>query len=287
MGELTGILVINKPTTWTSHDVVAKVRRLAQQKRVGHAGTLDPMAEGVLPILLGRATRLTEYIHNGHKTYRAVVQLGTATETDDAEGETTATQEVPPLTETLLENAFQKFRGEILQTPPRYSALKVGGQRAYNVARRGGALELKERPVSIYALRLLYWSQNKLTVEAECSKGTYIRSLARDIAAELGTVGHLACLLRIRVGPFTLEKAFSMEDLQARGITDALLPASAAIPDAPTFHATEEQARLLCNGQQIDVSQLAADAIWVYDPANRLIGLAAGDGARLRPRIAL
>ena len=288
MGEITGILVINKPTTWTSNDVVAKVRRLAGQKRVGHAGTLDPLAEGVLPVLRGRATRLTEYIQAGRKTYRAVVKLGIATETDDAEGEVAVTQDVPSLTAEDLESGFQKFRGDILQTPPRYSALKVGGQRAYDVARRGGAVALPPRPVTIYALRLIHLSQDELTLEVKCSKGTYVRALARDLAAELGTVGHLRSLLRTRVGPFTLEKALTLDELAVRGVPRALLPASAAIPDAPTFYATEDQTRLLSNGHPLPLGEgLAAEAIWVYDPANRLIGLASSDGNHLRPRIAL
>lgn len=263
------------------------MRKLAGQKRVGHAGTLDPLAEGVLPVLLGRATRLTEFIQNGRKTYRAVVHLGAATKTDDAEGEVTSTQPVPPLTEAALESTFQSFRGEILQTPPRYSALKVAGRRAYDVARGGGEFELAPRRITIHSLTCVQWSQAELTLEVECSKGTYIRALARDIAVELGTVGHLRSLLRTRVGPFSVEKALTLDELSARGVPDALLPASAALPDAPTFHATSDQARLLCNGQAILVNELAAEAVWVYDADDRLVCLASADGARLRPRIAL
>ncbi|MCA1647136.1 MAG: tRNA pseudouridine(55) synthase TruB [Chloroflexi bacterium] len=194
--DFTGILNINKPKGWTSHDVVARVRRLAGQKRIGHAGTLDPMAQGVLPILLGRATRLADYIQQGRKTYVSTVRLGVATDTEDADGQIVAETPVPDLSPVIIEVILASFRGDILQIPPRYSALKVGGKRAYTVARGGGEVNLAARPVTIHEVRLLQWSPNEITFETTCSKGTYIRSLARDIALALGTVGHLTALVR-------------------------------------------------------------------------------------------
>ena len=269
--------------------MVAKVRRLAGQKRVGHAGTLDPLAEGVLPVLLGRATRLAEVIQSGRKTYRAVVSLGSATETDDAEGAVIAREPIPPLDEPRLERVLSRFRGEIEQVPPKYSALKVGGQRAYAVARRGDAVDLAPRTITVDDIRLLEWTPTQLTIEVTCSKGTYIRALARDIAVALGTVGHMSALLRTRVGPFMLEDAVTIDALAARSLADALLPANRALPDAPIVRvAAVEEARRLANGQALPLEQnLRDETVWVYDPDGRLLCLASAAGDWLRPRLLL
>jgi tRNA pseudouridine55 synthase len=267
--------------------VVARVRRLASQRRVGHAGTLDPLADGVLPVLLGRAARLADFIHDGSKTYVAVVRLGVGTETDDAEGAIVLSTRVPPLTESLLEQTLAPFRGAILQTPPKYSALKVAGRRAYAVARAGGAVDLPPRCVVIHELFLRGWTPTELTLEITCSKGTYIRSLARDIAAAIGTVGHLSSLKRTRVGPFLIENALTLEEIADRTVASVLLTPRCAIPDAPTFHADSEQAARLRNGQPVAVTDLCADAVWVYDPDDTLVCLASADDEWLRPRIAL
>jgi len=285
--RLIGILNVNKPKGWTSHDVVAKVRRLASQKRVGHAGTLDPMAEGVLPILLGRATRLADFIQLGRKTYVATLQLGVATDTDDAEGAVIAESPIPDLSELSIEFVLANFRGEILQTPPSYSALKVAGRRAYAVARAGGDVVLAPRPVTIDDLRLLGWSASELRLNVTCTRGTYIRALARDIAVSLGTVGHMTKLVRTKVGAFQLEDALTPDELASRGFGNALLPASNALPDAARHSVTEEEAARLANGQAVPVAGLRADHVWVYDPSGRLVCLASADGTLLRPRIAL
>ena len=280
-------MIANKPKGWTSHDVVAKVRRLAGQKRVGHAGTLDPMAEGVLPILLGRATRLADYIQLGRKTYVATVQLGTATDTDDAEGTVIAESPIPPLSQHLLEQTLSAFRGEISQTPPQYSALKVGGQRAYALARAGGEVALAARPVTIDDLQLQTWSATELSLEVTCSKGTYIRALARDIAVALGTVGHLTRLIRTRVGPFHIEDALTPDELASRELAEAVLPASRAIPAAPAFSADVNQVVDLRNGRPLAANGLRADHVWVYDPDGLLVCLASADRMLLKPRLAL
>jgi tRNA pseudouridine55 synthase len=285
--ELTGILNVNKPAGWTSHDVVARVRRLAAQKRVGHAGTLDPLAEGVLPVLLGRATRLADFIQLGNKTYIADVRLGTATETDDAEGRVVSEQPVPLITDELLQCTLARFTGEIFQVPPRFSALKVGGRRAYTLARAGAEVALAARPVTIGELSLLSFSANTLQLEVTCSKGTYIRALARDVAVALGTVGHLARLVRTRVGPFVLEQSVTPEHLAQCGIDAALLPASRAIPSSPVCTLPAEEAARFANGQAIQVDDLRAECVWVYDPQARLIGMGVADGFHLRPRFAL
>jgi tRNA pseudouridine55 synthase len=266
---------------------VARVRRLAGQKRVGHAGTLDPLAEGLLPVLLGRATRLADYIQAGRKTYVATVQLGVATETDDDEGAPTCSMAVPPLTQSLLEDTLARFTGQILQVPPQYSAVKIAGQRAYALARRGDEVQLAPRPITIDALDLLDRTDSSLTLEVTCSKGTYIRALARDIAVSLGTVGHMTSLLRTRVGPFSLADALSLEDIATRGVADSALAASAAVPEAPRFQADAESALRFANGQALSAAGLRADCVWVYDPVGRVIGLGVATDDRLQPRIAL
>jgi tRNA pseudouridine55 synthase len=294
-GDLVGILNIDKPGGWTSHDVVARVRRLAGQKRVGHAGTLDPMASGVLPVLLGRATRLADFIQLGRKTYAATIRLGASMDTDDAEGTLMLERPVPPLTDELLEDTLAAFRGDILQTPPRYSALKVAGRRAYAVARAGGEVELAPRPVTIDDLRLVAWSASELKIEVTCSKGTYIRSLARDVGIALGTLGHMRALVRTRVGSFALDEAVGLEALERVGVATSLLPASRALPEAPTYAASADETLKLVNGQAIaveglraeDVWGLRAEGVWVYDPQGRLVCLASADGSLLRPRLAL
>ena len=273
----SAILNVHKEPGWTSHDVVAKVRRLAGQKRVGHAGTLDPLAEGVLPVLLGRATRLAETIQAGEKRYQAWVKLGVATTTDDAEGQIVARQPVPPLTH--VEGILGQFAGTIAQVPPAYSAIKVNGQRAYAVARRGDTPELAARQVTISELRLLEHADDCLVLEVACSKGTYMRALARDIAQALGTVGHLARLVRTQVGPFRLDDAVRLPLIR-------LLPPEAALPDAPVYRSPAAEAARLCNGQAVPF-ELAAPTIRVHDPSGRLICIGSSDGQLLRPRIVL
>jgi tRNA pseudouridine55 synthase len=267
--------------------VVAKVRRLAGQKRVGHAGTLDPIAEGVLPILLGRATRLADFIQLGRKTYFATVQLGIATDTDDAEGSVVGESPVPSLSHSSIEVVLETFRGEILQIPPQFSALKVAGRRAYAVARAGGEVALAARPVTIDELCLLSWSETELRLEVTCSKGTYIRALARDIAIALGTVGHLTALIRTQVGSFQLHDALTPDELAAHGLRDVIQPPSRAIPAAPAYHADANQVADLRNGRPVPANGLRAEHVWVYDPDDQLVCLASADGALLRPRIAL
>jgi tRNA pseudouridine55 synthase len=267
---------------------VARVRKLSHQRRVGHAGTLDPLASGVLPVLLGRATRLMDLVQSGRKTYVTTVSLGSATETDDAEGAITATAPVPRLSAAALHAALAAFQGEILQTPPAYSALKVNGQRAYDLARRGAAVTLAPRSVTIDALFLLDFTPDTLTLEVTCSKGTYIRALARDIAQALGTVGHMSALRRTRVGPFTLERACTLDELADIGVESACLPASAAESDsaAPAVTVSPADAHRLSNGQALS-TLLRAERVWVYDPSVRLLCLATADGVHLKPLIQL
>jgi len=245
------------------------------------------MAQGVLPILLGRATRLADYIQLGRKTYVATIRLGVATDSDDAEGTVIGEASIPELSAPSIEVVLANFRGAILQTPPQYSALKVAGRRAYAVARAGGELDLAPRPVTIDDLRLLEWSESDLRLEVTCSKGTYIRALARDIAKALGTVGHLTALVRTRVGPFELGEALTPDELARRDLPNVLQSASRAIPDAPAFSAGADDVVHLLNGRAVTALGLRAEHVWVYDPSGLLVCLASADGTLLRPRLAL
>jgi tRNA pseudouridine55 synthase len=245
------------------------------------------LAEGVLPVLLGRATRLADYVQAGRKTYVTTVKLGVATETDDSEGSPTSSMEVPPLSDRLLEETLTQFSGQILQVPPKYSALKVNGQRAYALARRGADVDLAPRSVTIDALHLMDHTDTSLTLEVTCSKGTYIRALARDIAVALGTVGHMASLCRTRVGPFGISESLSLEEVASRGVAATLLTPDRAIPGAERYSAVAADARRFSNGQPLPAAGLRADCVWVYDPLGRLIGLGFAQDDLLRPRLAL
>jgi tRNA pseudouridine55 synthase len=208
-----GVLVIDKPAGLTSHDVVARLRRLTGEQRVGHAGTLDPMATGVLPVCVGQATRLLEYLSQAGKTYLAEVALGVQTETDDLEGAILRTAPVPDLSAEQVRAVLAGFEGPQLQAPPAYAAIKVGGRKLYELARAGQAADVPPRPVTIERLALLDWSPPAMRLLVDCSKGTYIRSLARDIGARIGCGGYLHRLRRTRTGPFCLEDAWTLEEL--------------------------------------------------------------------------
>lgn len=209
---MDGIFNIDKASGMTSHDVVARVRRLTRQRRVGHAGTLDPAASGVLPICLGQATRVAEYLSESGKSYQAVVVFGAVTDTYDAEGEVLHSAPVH-LTREQIAAALPEFLGQQMQLPPLYSAIKLAGQPLYKLARRGIEAERQARPIHISRLDLVDWQPPALTLEVECSKGTYIRSLAYDLGERLGCGAHLGGLVRLRSGPFTLEESLTLEEL--------------------------------------------------------------------------
>lgn len=243
------------------------------------------MASGVLPVLIGRATRLADFIHVFPKSYVAIVRLGVATTTDDAEGDVLAEAPIRPFD---LDEVLPRFRGEITQTPPQYSAVQVNGQRAYAVARRGGALTLAARTVTIHALTVSPLSDDTLELSLTCSSGTYVRALARDLAEALGTVGHLTKLTRTQVGPFTIATSHSLEQLAESGVGSALLPPDAALPDAPTFHATDTEAAKLRQGQFLPYAGPPAELVKVFATDDQhLLCLAHSDGATLKPRIML
>jgi tRNA pseudouridine55 synthase len=287
---LCGFLVLDKPAGLTSHACVSRVRRAYGIKRVGHGGTLDPAVTGVLPIALGPATRLLPYL-SGDKAYRGVIQLGLTTGSDDLEGETLRTDPVPTLTTGDLEEQLAAFRGPILQRPPSISAVHVDGERAYARARRGEQLDLPTRPVTIHRLELLGWdpASGRLELEVECSAGTYIRSLARDLGERLGCGGCLASLRRTTALGFTLAQAIPLEALQQTP------PPALVSPMAPL--AALAQHRLeptdlpgwRCGRLQRSHTDLPeGTAVVVVGPDGNLAGMACAlaDG-QLQPRLVL
>ena len=209
-----GILNINKPRGLTSFAVVTRVRRLTGMRRVGHAGTLDPIAEGVLPVCIGQATRIVDYLVDQPKAYRAQLRLGVATDTYDAEGAVTAERDASGVTRSKVEEALLAFTGQIEQLPPMYSAVKHEGQPLYRHARAGRLVERRPRQVTIYRLELLDFQAPLVTIEMECSKGTYVRTLAHDVGERLGCGAHMSALTRLRSGPFALEEAVTLEELE-------------------------------------------------------------------------
>jgi tRNA pseudouridine55 synthase len=256
---LHGWIILDKPVGLGSTRAVGAVKRALRdagepKTKVGHGGTLDPLASGVLPIALGEATKLAGRMLDATKSYDFTIRFGEETDTLDLEGKVIATSDVHP-TQDEIDAILPRFSGAIEQIPPAFSALKVDGERAYDLARAGRDVVLKSRNITIHALRLLSASENEATFAATVSKGTYIRSLARDIALSLGTVGHVTMLRRTKAGPFTLEQAISLDFLadaaKARQLTRTVLPLEAGLDDIPALPVTPEQAQLLRHGQPL------------------------------------
>ena len=209
---MNGIVIVDKPQDWTSQDVTARLRRVFNTRRIGHGGTLDPMATGVLPVFVGRATRGVEFFEHAEKTYETVLRLGLTTDTEDITGTVLTRQDVN-VTAEQAERALEAFRGEIFQIPPMYSALKVGGQKLCDLARKGKEVERKPRPITIHELTLLEQGENTLRLRVRCSKGTYIRTLCKDIGEALGCGGCMAELRRVTAGEYTIEEAVPLQEL--------------------------------------------------------------------------
>ena len=212
MNNMNGIVIVDKPQDWTSQDVTARLRRVFNTRRIGHGGTLDPMATGVLPVFVGRATRGVEFFEHAEKTYETVLRLGLTTDTEDVWGETVQKRPVA-FTSEKLEEVLESFRGEILQVPPMYSALKVNGQKLCDLARKGKEVERKPRPITIHELALLETAENTLRLRVRCSKGTYIRTLCKDIGEALGCGGCMQELRRVNAGEYTIEEAVPLQTL--------------------------------------------------------------------------
>jgi tRNA pseudouridine55 synthase len=295
--ELDGILVVGKPAGPTSHDVVAIVRRLTGVRRVGHGGTLDPFAAGVLPVFLGHATRMVEYHLADEKAYRAVVVFGASSTTDDRDGELTPGA-VPVPDRGAAEAALSPFRGPIEQVPPDYSAVHIGGRRAYELARHGRKPELRPRSVTIHELTLTGWDvadpeRPAATLEIRCSAGTYVRALARDLGAAIGCGAYLGALTRTASGPFRLDGARPLDAVRealANGRAgDLLLPSDTGLEAYPRISPAPDELAALARGQVVRHRGEAlpepgpGSLVRVLDASGRVAAMARVDGGRLHP----
>ncbi len=298
-----GVLVVAKPAGPTSHDVVALVRRLAQTRRIGHGGTLDPFAAGVLPLFLGGATRLVEYHLGDDKAYRATVCFGATSTTDDLDGELTPIEraaDAGPISRAAIVETLGGFLGEQMQQPPQYSAIQVGGRRAYAMARAGENPELPSRRVEIRSLELVEWDDADperpvAVVDVVCSAGTYVRALARDIGARLGSGAYLGALVRTASGPFTLDAARSLDAIREAaaaggpdGVRDLLLPADTGLDSIPAVSLTPEE---IADAHQGRFVRPAAGLrgtpdglpLRLVDAAGSIVGMGRREGTRIAP----
>jgi tRNA pseudouridine55 synthase len=289
---MDGILNINKPTGMTSHDVVAKVRKLLKQRRVGHAGTLDPAASGVLPICVGQATRVAEYLSESGKAYQATIVFGAVTDTYDSEGTIIRTASAQDLTLSKIEALLPAMLGEHMQIPPRYSAIKLQGQPAYKRARAGEDVAMEARPITIYQLEIINWQPSQpptLTLAIECSKGTYIRSLAYDLGEQAGCGAYLGGLVRTRSGPFSLAESITLEHLAeaaAQGLIEQFLfPADKALEHYPSLILDEAMTERVKHGNAFQLEE-KPDAVSeqglarVYDDTGKFVAIAEWDAER-------
>ena len=277
-----GFLNVHKPPGPTSHDIVAHVRRLVGRKvKVGHAGTLDPFAEGVLVICVGPATRLASYVQLAPKRYLAEITLGATSTTDDSEGEVALTPDAAPPGEADVREALASFVGQIQQVPPAHSAVHVNGQRAYKLARAGEDVQLPARAVTIHEIALVHYEALLLMIDVRCGSGTYIRSLARDVGAALGVDGYCSKLMRTEVGPFRLDDAKAPDDLDPEG---DLLPPLVALESLEKVAVDAEGVAKLMMGQSISLpADVPCREVAAVGPDGRLIALASSEPGTLRP----
>ncbi len=280
---LHGILVIDKPAGWTSHDVVGWVRRWARERKVGHAGTLDPAATGVLPVAINDGTRVLEFLSDASKAYRAEITFGVETDSADGDGTVVAISDAT-FTETDLKRALEAFRGLITQRPPAHSAIRIDGKRAYELARAGTDVDIPERAVTIFALDVVEWDGVSLTVDVDCSKGTYIRSIARDLGVALGCGAYLSNLVRTRSGPFNLCDTWTIDELEAIDPREQW-PSIAEHPDSalfdwPAIVLGEIASEDWRHGRPVPVRESAGQSrARVYDNSGHWRGLAEHDRA--------
>jgi tRNA pseudouridine55 synthase len=277
-----GLLNLCKPSGLTSRDVVNRVQRLVKPHKVGHAGTLDPLASGVLVVCVGPATRLIEYVQRMPKRYLATFLLGRESETEDIEGAVTELADPPVPTAEQVRGVLPRFVGCIQQLPPAYSALKVDGKRAYALARRGEAPDLQPRPIEVHSIDLVDYSYPQLLLDIRCGSGTYVRSLGRDIARALGTQAVMSALVRTEIGPFQNTGALRGDDITPQSIDRELLPPTLALGAMPQVQRDLREIALLRNGQQIkrDDGQGSSNAeIAILDPAGKLMAIVVPAGA--------
>jgi tRNA pseudouridine55 synthase len=281
----SGLLIVDKPAGWTSHDVVAKIRKLAATKRVGHAGTLDPMATGVLVVGVERATRLLGYLTLAEKEYAATIRLGQTTDTDDADGAVIGSVPVAAIDDADLQPAVKALTGQISQVPPGVSAIKIGGQRSYRLARAGQPPELAARTVTVreFAVLAVRPADQVVDVDARvtCSSGTYVRALARDLGAALGVGGHLTALRRTRVGPYLASEARTLDQLTAElGLIPLAMAAGAAFPRRDL---TQAQACAVAHGGRLEASGTGEPPVAAFAPDGTLVALLTDADGLARP----
>jgi tRNA pseudouridine55 synthase len=281
----SGLVIVDKPAGMTSHDVVARIRRLAGTRRVGHAGTLDPMATGVLVVGVEKATRLLGHLTLAEKEYQATIRLGQATDTDDAEGSVTGGASAVGVSDQALNEAVVPLTGDIEQVPPGVSAIKVGGKRAYRLTREGAAPELAARPVTVRTFAIADVRRNgdllDVDVAVTCSSGTYIRALARDLGRALGVGGHLTRLRRVRSGAYHIDAARTLDELAAGFEVTPLTDAAAAA--FPRLDVTEEQARTVAHGGRLPAAGLGSGPAAVFGPDGGLLALVREENGQARP----
>lgn len=271
-----GIVNVVKPTGMSSHDVIGQLRRIYNMKKIGHAGTLDPLAAGVLPVYLGQATRLIEYGDSSIKTYHAEFALGLATDTEDSTGEVVAQAPVPALSAADIQKVVQTFSGEIQQTPSRYSAINVNGVKAYKLARQHTDFTMPARQVIIHKIQLLAYDRGRGVVAVTCSKGTYIRSLIRDIGEKLGTYACMTYLVRVRAGLFDISQAATLEEIE-KNPAAYVLPVDMAIQELTKVTCSMEKCTFLLQGRAVPFAGKGLQdgtVLRVYTPAQQLAGIA-------------
>ncbi len=270
---MDGIVIVDKPQGWTSQDVTAKLRGVFQTRRIGHGGTLDPLATGVLPVFVGRATRGVEFFEHAEKTYETLLRLGITTDTEDITGTVLETKAVN-VTREQLESVLEQFRGEIQQIPPMYSAIKINGQKLYDLARKGREVERKPRPITIHELTLLGMDADGIRLRVHCSKGTYIRTLCKDIGEALGCGGCMAALRRISAGSYTAEDAIPLQTLIASDDPGQYLRnVDSMFMEYPSVTLTEKQALRCRNGNSFTV-HLPEGTYRAYDQSGEFLMLA-------------
>lgn len=274
---MDGIVIVDKPQGWTSQDVTARLRRVFGTRRIGHGGTLDPMATGVLPVFVGRATRAVEFFEHAEKTYETMLRLGITTDTEDMTG-TVLTEENVSFTEEQLQETLAAFRGEILQVPPMYSALKVNGQKLCDLARKGKTVERQPRPITIHELTLVERGENTLRLRVRCSKGTYIRTLCKDIGEKLGCGGCMESLRRVAAGEYTVDEAVPLQTLLDTEEPEKYLrDVDTMFRNYPAVTLTANQETRCRNGNAFSVS-LAPGTYRAYSQAGEFLMLAKVDG---------
>ncbi len=278
---MDAVFNVLKPPQMTSHDVIGFLRRALNTKKIGHGGTLDPDAAGVLPVFAGSATRLLEFAVEGSKEYIAEFTLGAQTATGDDSGEVVKTMPVPAFSEADLKAVLAKFIGKQLQLPPMYSAIKINGKKLYQLARQGVEVERTARPIEVYKLELLHYTPMSFTVRVACSKGTYIRVLGENLAEELGTCGTMSFLLRTQVGAFTIDKAYTLQEIAASPAACAAEPIS-AVAGLPKLRVNARQAARITNGVRTTIAGTADGRYALLGPAEEFLGIVRCEQQRLQ-----